>query len=382
MIFTISKTDLKSLLQIASLATDSKMDVIQSHALFQITGGRLTVYATDKDRIAFSSIPIDCQENGFFTMDPKKVQDLLSNTDLKEIKIQYLAEQRTLKIYASESEASYVSFPSLDPQKFCDFQEDLGNLRTIKTVRAGALIYGLKYINGFLPKDDKEKLFSGLYISNGYLFGANGHNKIGAFQHEDLDGIDTLFFRRPGISQMISLIDITDKPEMNLSSSSKMVGLITTDGSAGVALLKSSNEMPKFPINLVRPDNGGISVNRNMLIKKISRISTAQTTGITVIKAQIRPDGVEMETCTERSSKESLTYRVLGESLSDAEFYFDGALFKTVLVQFDTEQIDLYVSKNIHIFAEAELESEEKDKGLIRSPFRTVAVISLSRKRD
>jgi hypothetical protein len=205
--FTINTPELKTALSIVSLGTDDTLENIRSHALFVLKDGRAHVYATNEDKIATSSMAADIQENAQFTASPKKVLALISSTNKETITFSYEDTTKTLNVYASEDPDAFISFASFDPGTFLSFDKELQNQTDIKKIYTEVFLMGVKFIQGFLPKDDKDKKYSNLYINNSLFCGSNGSTKIGVLKCQDLEGIDSVSLRRAMLPGIITFID-------------------------------------------------------------------------------------------------------------------------------------------------------------------------------
>lgn len=379
--FSATTADLKRALSVVALATGDVTSNIQSHALFSIKENKGFLYSTDEDKIASSYFPIsDIDIEGDeieFTADPKRVQTLITNSDSDQIKFTYDPESKTLNIYASDSKDAYVSFASFDPNNF--LRLDLSKQELNQVVNANIFLSGIKFILGFLPKDDKDKKFSNLFINNGVMYGSNGHTKIGAFKNDGIADIPNLTLRRQMLSSIVSIIDKTDMSELAVKSSNKLITFSSTDDLYCFGFRKSTIEMPKFPISIDVPELDGLNINRAILLKKLNRLSLASWEDIGIKMVFKDNENLEMETATDRPSYEHLPCkRISGEQSLD--FVIECNKFKRVLSLFQASNIDLYVAKTkCTIYSNAEIIIEEEGKEPIKKPFTAIGLLTLAR---
>lgn len=379
--FFAQKDDLKKALNVVSLATDDTADTIWGHALFKISGDNenIHLYSTNKDKIAFASCVLSNMEGApeEFTADPKKLYALINSSDMEMIRFQYNEKERTLNVYASENKNSFLSFPSFEPSDFLSFETKLAEASEIKTINAGIFLMGLRFIQGFLPADDRNQKFARLYIEKGVFYGANGSNKIGAFVSDELEGLDDLIIRRIMISSITQMIDRSNPPEITIKDANKHI--IFAYDSYGFGFLRTTDQMIKFPINTERPNTDSFNTDLTILIKKLNRLAIISK-GDLGIRIRLKKDNLEMSTMSERPSVENLDIKRL-EGDTDIEFILEYRLAKSVLGLFHASNVDIFVdSSKCTIWSDAELEiTEEGSKEPVKRPFKAIGLISQAR---
>jgi len=372
------KEDFKKALNIVSLGVEDKEGSPQSHAIFRIND-EMKISSTNGDRIATAICPIQqvSKTDTVFTADPKKLADLVDKSGSEIIKLDYNSEDKTLKVFVSENENSYVSFASFEPDKLITFDTDLKKLQPLKTMNAALFLTGLKFIRGFLA-DPKNRKFSCMFVANGIMYGANGSNRVGAFKNTDLDGIEPLAFRQISLVPIITMINRLDPLNLQIMTTSKIIALFTTDNSMGFGFLKTNEEMPSFPIELSAPKTDNFTItDRTLFSTKLSRLAIAAGNSVG-IKMSLSNTGLELSTIAERSSTEHMACkRNSGNETKD--FIVDYRHFKLVMGLLQTDGVDVYVDeRRCHIFSDGELEIKEKEKTSKKS-YRSVAVFSLAR---
>lgn len=378
--FFVQKEDMKKALSVVALATDESADHIWGHALFKIDGDNLKLYSTNKDKIAFGTCSVSKMEGDpeEFTADPKKVTALLSSSDMEVIRFNYKKEENTLNVYASENKNAYLSFASFEPDKFLSFESKLKTASNIATINAGIFLSGLKFIQGFLPPDDRNQKFARMYVEKGVMYGSNASNKIGAYLSPALEGLDGLIVRRPLLSSLCQMIDKINPTDINVKDANKHIIVMTPDDSFGFGFLKTTDNMIKFPISIQKPDTDAFTIDRNLFLKKLNRL--AITSGNELgIKMKLRSTDIEMNTILERSSVENIdVHRFIGKD--DVEFIVDYRLAKAILGLYQASNLDIFVDKSKYtIWSEAELEIQEENKEITKKSFTAIGLVSLAR---
>jgi len=372
------KNDLKKSFSIASLAVSDKADKVTSHAKVAVKEGSVIVLTTDEDRMAFSEFkPIEADGTFDFTIEPKKMLDIINGAETDKIKILYEKSTGTLNIFASDKDDSVLSLASFDPDNFLSFEQELNKIIPMGSVDSGMLQTGLKFIQGFMPeeKNPKAEKYTRVYISKGVFYGSNGTNKIGAFKIDCLSVLDDLIIRRSMIAPAMGIIERTKQSKTLIGTTSRSVFFTTEDKSCGFGFLRTIEVTPDFPISLDIPTCTGISISKQNMIKKLGWISLAldKESGI---KARLKSDTLTLSTVTGRVSKDSIECkRISGDS--DIEFIFDNRLMKSLLGLFQAASLDIFIDKfQCTIISSAELEDLDSKE---RSPFKAIALMPLAR---
>ena len=389
--FSVNTNKMKTALDVVTFATADAFESILTHALFRVEGNNIHLRTTDSDRIGVASCAIENVDGDTqiqFTASPKKLSALLKDSDIDQA--QFVFDDGSLRVCVSNNDKAYTTFPSFKPEEFLTFEEELVKFVDLKTVNAGVLLTGIRFITGFLPQDDKNKKFAGMYVSEGILYGSNGSNKIGAFESIDLKDLENLFIRRVMLSDIVGFIDKTDVDNTVIKSTSKMIGVFSPDGSYGLGFLKPTEDMSKFPMakitmTLDRPSCDGFNIDKGPLIKKLNRMAVTADADATIkfdlLKAaEGTPGTIEMSTVCDRPSTESIACKRLTGTESFS-FALEYRFLKGVLGQFQASNIDVYVdAQKCTIISEAEIEIEGPDKDKpVRKPFKEVAFLSVSR---
>jgi hypothetical protein len=382
--FTAKSEELKKAFSVVSMAAEEgATETIGGHALFNIKGGDLYLYTTDKDKMAMASVKLTAQTTGNdqetpFTSDPKKILALLNSSEEGIIRFVYDQESKTLNVYASEDKDSYLSFASFNPKDFLTFDNELSAAKEIKKVNAGVFLSGIKFSQGFLPTDENKK-FNNAFIINGIMYSSNGSNRIGAFESPEFTGIISMILRKIMLVPIATLIDKTDATDISIRETEKVLVILSDDGNYAFGFRKSLIEPPKFPISTEKPIFPAINMDRNTVIKKLNRLSITST-GEIGIKFTVDKETMTLNTVTDRKSVENMTCKRVSGS-DNVDFSFECKLLKTCLGLFQTPGIDVYIDKaRCTLWSEAKLEIMEKDKKepTVKS-FKAVALVSQAR---
>jgi hypothetical protein len=380
--FTTSAKDLKKALLVTILATGNEANTIHSHALFRISDDKekMILWSTDGDKIALSYFTISSIEGDIvpFTANPKRIQELVNNSDSEEISFSYDPETKTLKIYASDNKESYISFASFDPENV--LTSDLSDQELNGKVNSHVLSKGIKFIQGFFAKSDKDKKFSNLYINNGTLYGSDGNVQVGAFNSSDLEGIPELAIRKQMLSPITTLIEKIKIPEMTIKSSKKYITISSENENYCFGFRQSITKMPKFPISIEIPDTDGYMIGISEFMKKIKRLSLSSWEEIAIIGTFDDNQILEMETYSERPSFERLQCkRIAGNK--KVEFLINIKKIKNALNLFQASNANFYFSqKSCTIYSKAEILIAEDGKEITKKPFIAIALLKLDRK--
>jgi len=383
--FVATTKDLKKALSIVSMAVGEGAETITGHTLFDIKDGQVFLYSTDNDRMAVTYLPVsDISEgNAQFTANPKKIHKLIGGSDLSTVKFSYDKDTKTLNIYASENSDAYISFASFDPDTFLSFDKDITGAKEVKTINAKVLLSGIKFIQGFLPADDKNKKYSNLYITDGIMYGSNGSFKIGAFQSSELQGT-SLTLRRYMVSPVMSLIDITGTSEIVFTETDNITIVSSKDELSRFAFRKTTTPIPKMPISINPPEVDCISIDRPGMSKKLQRLSITVTNRPELgIKMSVDNGLLSMETITDRKSFEKIPCkRVVGDS--PLEFLLECNRFKEMIDLFISPTLSVYVDKTLKcvFYDEGLLSIEEEGKEVVTKDYKAIGLLTQAKRND
>lgn len=373
--FTANTAELKKALAITSLAAGKITNHIQSHALFTVQGDQCHVNSSDEDKVAESFFLLTGIEGGDiqFTADPKNLQKLLNSMDSAETKLTFEPETMTLKVYASDNKRSYLSFASMDPEKF--LSPSLSKQELKHTITKEIFLDGIKFVQGFLLEKDEK--FSNIYISKGVFYGANGNTRVGAFTSPEMSEFPDLILRKSVLTSIASMVEKTGITEIAIKTSDKLITFHSADDVHCFGFRKSTAVTPKFPISTEVPDFPKFNIDRALFLKKLNRLSLTSWEDIG-IKMSIKEKTLEMETVGERPSFESTPCKC--DSKEPIDFVIQCNKFKAVLGLFKASNVDVYIAKNnCTIYSNAKIEIDEGKEEPITKPFIATGLMTLAR---
>lgn len=345
---TIEIKSLKKALSVISLAIGA--DTVRSHCLMVTNGKSLQLYATDNDKVAFSAAPVslsDIPEGSqlSFTMDPKKTLSAIGMSDADSITIIYDSDTKSTKIMLSDSGKNFLSFPSNDPENFPSLKDTISATEKVGSVDAAVMEKGIRFISGFVSTETKETVFSNIYITSGCIFGSNGSSKIGGFTADTLEALKSVIIRHPIISPMQSFLDKVEDDEVLILESETMLFLSDQALSNGFGFRKSTAKSPEFMLKFDKPEGFHIHVSKSSIIKSITRLLL---TSESFIESNVANEELTLQTLCDRPSMESIPCTP-SDSSKAYKFYMESNLFKSVLGQFISPDLDIFEGDNRNI---------------------------------
>lgn len=374
--FTVNTAELKKYLAINVLAAGKIASHIQSHALFTIKGDQCVIVSTDEDRVAAVNVTLSEVDGGDtqFTADPKNLQKLLGSSDSSETKFTYDPETLTLKVYASDNKKSFLSFASMDHEKF--LVPSIGAQELEQTVIRELFLDGIKFANGY--STEKDEKYADVHIIDGVVYGANGNTRVGGYTSPDLAELPNMVVRRAMLSPIVTMIEKAEITEVAIKTSEKFITFHSPDGRCYFGFRKSTLVSPKFPISLKHPDLPKFNVDRAPFLKKLSRLSLTSWEDVG-IKMSVVDGNLEMETVADRPSFESLP--CVTDSEESIDFIIQCNKFKEVLGLFKASNIDIFIGKGrCTLYSDANLEIEEEGKDEpVQKEFQAAGLMTLAR---
>jgi DNA polymerase III sliding clamp (beta) subunit (PCNA family) len=372
--FIVTTQDLKRALNISTLAVEDS-SLIKSHTLFEAKGDTVQCYSTDDDRIAMSSFPAEIDEPFKFTADPKRILSIANSADTDKIKFTYVSESKSVNIYASDTEESFVSLDSFDPLDVMDFWTEFKIMVEGVTVDSSLLISGIKFTQKFIGNKNDPK-FGYLFIKDGIMYGTDGALKVGAYSGPSFEKIEKLTLRRTMLSPILSFLDDVGS-SVELKITKKKVVLSSMDNKAYFGFRSSTAEPVKLIASMDRPTTAGFNVEKNALSKKVSRLgyTTKEDPGL---KLEFSDTELSLSTVTERKSFEKISCkRISGDGPLD--FHIGCRVFEFALDTIQTEDIDIFATKGCLLYSKGKILVEEDDKKSVEKSFTAIALLALSR---
>jgi hypothetical protein len=383
--FRASKEELTRAFSVVSQATDkSPMTPIDGQALVKLSGDQVKVYSTNKEMLASTTLTVSVdneKHDSEFTLDPRKLLNLVTNSDIELITFKYDEEKKTLQVFASDDPDSYISFPSIDPELFLSFDAELSKTVEVKKVDAQIFLFGIRFILGFLSEDSKNKKYQNSYIENGVIYGSDGNSRLGAFVSNEFNDIDYFILRKSMIPQIAAMIEATDPANVVLKSTSRIILISTEDGVYNFGFTRAAKEFepPKFSINLNGETCGGVNVDKEMCLKRLKRLAITSD-GAMGVDFTADQGKLVMRVIAERDSVETLPVKTLQEGI--VKFISEYKAFRNILGLFKSSNVDIHLhtkGNRFQIKSQGELVVTEGTPG---KPFTSIAIVSQSRRKN
>lgn len=367
-------SDLGKAMTVASLATNDDVGRSTSHALFLVKDGTITIRATDKDRVAFTQIQVEGQDEMSFTAEPKNILALLKTADKDTAILRYDDNTKTLDVFVSDDPDAYVSLPSLNAAEYPVLADMLKGAVDISSISADMLDTAFKFQLGFISPDEKNTKWANLYLSDGVLRGSDGANRIGAFKSDEFSKIERLVFRRSVLQGVLDLTSKMGLPDVMVKETERLHLFVSLDGLTGFGFKKSVVEIPRIPVVTTVPEGDCIRVDRTIFLKKINRLSIAMRAESMNIRVTIDGDSLSMETITDRKSIEKMQCsHTSAENTTSINFLITCKHMENALALFKIPTVSMYLGKNRCTIYNA-VEASDKEKAYI-----SVAMLSLPR---
>ena len=377
--FTVKKEDLKLGLGVAALSIGEKGSGTSEHVLFTVSENSLIITSTNRITISWAALAIQGGQTGAFTIDPKKLLSVINGSDNDTIGFKYDETTKTTLIYVSENKDDSLSMSSYETKNFLTFEQELVNAVEVKTLTAGVLLSGLKFIDGFLSSDSKDEKFSNVYISNGALYGSNGSTKIGVFNSPDLAGLDSLTIPKYVIGPIASMIDKVDMPSITLKTTSRAVMIFSNDNKYMYGFVRKTIPIPRFPASTDIPELPSFNINRTPWLRKMDRLATVSDSDLK-LGMTINGNTIKMKTYMERASSETIECIPVNMPAESTTFIIEHDLLEKVLKAFPAPDVTMYIGiKHCIIRSEGKLSIDEKDQDKpSEAPFIAAGFITLT----
>jgi DNA polymerase III sliding clamp (beta) subunit (PCNA family) len=353
---------LKNAMTVISLAAGSTESALESHCLFEIKDNKLLMTGTDKDkRIARACIDATIEGEGMFTADPKKLLSLIKTTSSDTIRLMYFPETTTLEVYSSEDKDSFVSLPSFDPAIYPAVGHTFDEAYPVKTLNAGVLLVGIRFIQDYLLKSKGTNKFSNMFISQGIIYGSNGNDKIGAFTSPDIEGLDELVFPEMMLGPIANLIEKPDLDNITISTTSEFILIGSDDKSFIFGFSKPKVKVPKMPVDIKEPEANGGEIEVGLLLKKFGRLKIAGDVdmGLRISLG----DHISISTLLDRASKDTMPCKRIGTEEKDILVkcrVVEGVLDSFSAVPgLSSSTVKMFVARNLSFHWSGDLQMDE-----------------------
>jgi hypothetical protein len=304
--------------------------------------------ATNNDLKALCRVPLTENKGGdsfSFTVDPKIIEKLFAKIDTSDVRMQYDPKDFILKVYTTDSDRSFTSLQSFNPDKMLTFEEAIDPAARKYTVNKAVFAFTLNYAENFLSAEkDDQKQYDFTTINGGIVFAANGMNKMGFIVFKNFEPVNNYRVRKLVSPMLLSFTENMEGPEIILFETDKDYGISTLDGSMYYSSLKSNVEPVPVPKEHIKSEGPYVTVDKNQILKVTDRLmaSTSSTIGAGVEMMLSGTDSnarIDISLVSDLKSIESVPcVRCNDESDQDISHVVDYKLFKSVLNSFDTDK--------------------------------------------
>lgn len=343
----ISKSALKNAITAVKKALPKV--VIQEergHLLFSVDGDIMTVQATNNDMKACCTVAIEnvSKENFSFTGDPKILEKLLVKIDIETIRITFDAIEFVVKIYTTESEKSFSSMQSFPPDKMLTFDLSSWKESTKYPVDKEVLLFTLNYSKNFLAalKDD-QKQFDFIVIDKGYVYAANGTNKMGFLVFKAYGLVESLKIRKNVLPLFTQFIENIKGASVQLFETKNNIGVVTDSGDMVFMFLKSNVGAPNIPKDHIKSEGPYTLIEKNRLLKVIDRLMASNVSKTNFgVELNLTGSGenavLQVSLLSSLKNTESFPCVRKDDGDEDVSHVIDYKIFKSIMASFDTDK--------------------------------------------
>lgn len=187
--FTILKDDLKKALDVVNLTVSKDASVITSCVLFDVQGGQLMLWTTD--RKSFTRVPVALAEGtlrgeGSFTVEAQRLTQWVAGVMGEEVHVE------TGEDILMQCGKAKGYFRSLDPASFPDFRERIANSAPLFTMDVGAFKQSLAFVRPFIGQaNGNNQNTTGFQVAEitGNLMVATDSFLLGMYQFGESRGL-------------------------------------------------------------------------------------------------------------------------------------------------------------------------------------------------
>jgi hypothetical protein len=171
----------------------------------------------------------------------------------------------------------------------------------------------------------------------------------------ELAGLTELIFPGSIIPQITNIIVKLNFLEVMVKTTSNTIILTSSDSKFSFGFTKVKGTIPKIPITTEEPKDNGWEVDKNVLLKKISRLQVSGESGMG-IEMCFTPSRLDLVTKSERPSKETMPCNGKEESI----FLADCWLVEKILSLFEGDVLSIHSGKRrINLFSKGIIEIQE-----------------------
>lgn len=260
--FSSSRSDLASAIAVVKHTVSTVVDDVTSHFVFRPRGEGAEVLSTSGR--SFSSCPFvaSVSEPGVVTVEGKRFQRFLSSVDDSDV-VGFCSggEGATFSVRRGS-----VVLPSLPPDSFPFWDDQMAQASVACTVRADYLHRALSQVRPFVYQDEGENAAICTVQVRGGMAMALDMVTAAASRFPGLDG--DFRFHHKSLPHLISFLAQAKDGEVRVLSSDRCYFVLRGDGSVyGEA--KHSTEFPKYTFNWESPPPGDVSFSREDMVGAI-----------------------------------------------------------------------------------------------------------------
>jgi len=325
----------------------------RGHVLCVLKDSKLVVSATNNDIKAqvLVEVPEFSDPDISFTVDPKVVEKLISKIDTDMLTIQYNPEDKTLLIYTTENRQSFTTLQSFPTEKMLTVDSIDQDTTTRYTIDREIVLASLEFSNDYLsPLKENKKQYDFIIINNGFVYGANGVNKMGFFVSQAFKGFDNFKIRKESAPALVAVLKSLKDKNVVFVDAKKDIGIETEDGSVFFSCLKSGVESPKINSDLLKGESPYTLIDKNKLLKVLDRLVASTNSsvgaGVEFILSGVNENAsISFTLISNLKTIEQMDcVRVKDSENEDITHVLDFKLFSGILGSFENKDIRLYIN--------------------------------------
>jgi hypothetical protein len=319
----------------------------RAHLLCTVKDDTLLIQATNNDLKAVCRLSVDnvSKENFAFTVDPRILEKLLSKIDLDTVRVEFNQAEYTLKVYTTESNKSFSSLQSFPPDKMLTFDPTAETNRVAHPINKDTLSFALNYAGSFLaPLKEDQKQFDFVVIDKGFVYAANGTNKMGFFVCKAFEKLSNFKIRKAILPILRSFAESIPGDEINIIETGRNIGVESVDGTMHFSCLKSNSDPVSISKDYTRSEGPYVEVDKNKLLKILDRLIVSSTSvssgGIElVVSGQGESACIDMSLVSTAKVTENFPCsRVKDDGADSVSHVVDYKIFKSILSSFETDK--------------------------------------------
>jgi hypothetical protein len=356
--FVVPKKDIKEAIATAKHCIPEKPIVeVDSHVRFELSGKTLTISATDGMIAARVEIQVDTQDtlSAEFPVDPKRFEKAITkNEESEEITLQWLGEEKGLRIYTKEGSKSFITLPVMPLRKMAKFPASSNYVADEKGEVPCEL---LAEIFGFLvpyfpaPREDGKSFDLGV-ISKGVAYACNGINKRGYLVSPKLKPFTGLCVHKKYATKLSKLFKAVKEKNFELSHDKNRV-VFSSEG-LNFTVMKSRKDPSDIQTSYIKREGPYCKISKAALIKSIDRstIASFEKVGHPIglkLKLTGEAEGGVLETQlvtnTESDTVDEIACPRFEDGAEEVDHVIDYKIFKGIINSLGTvDTVKLYIN--------------------------------------